>query len=294
MLSAFSVSCDSVIQHNTETATEDMEASATESNDENIRYTYVIKYKELSFASNEQKQAWRSDLLQLIENEGTVRYEDESYAGYDFPYPDRPGIKRGYYLGLFDIDIDGTPELLVDMGGGSAGNSFYDVYSIKSGERLGSINGGADNSWCIYFNTKTGKYEAVGQFEWRMGWMNKLRFINKAVIADNSFGSCILNEWEYLFSSYSLDALHLVPTEERNDPNIEYIWEDICTGADFFINGSKVNANEYFAEYDDFLITTVRIPETAIHLIRRSEYDTAEEIVDALLSLNQKFISTND
>lgn len=261
-----------------------------------VRYTYRVAYKDIEFATEQTKESWREPLLKLFQNEarrGRGEAKDEE-GDYVFPVPDAPGVLFGYYIGLFDIDVDGVPELLIDMGGGSAGNSFYEVYDIRSGEKIGSVNGGQEDSWCVYFDTNTGDFEAVGQFQWRCGWMGKNRFINKADITHSRGGieKCVY-ETEYLTAGYNIDVVAVDITQEDKENGIHGAWEEIYTGTIFNVNGNKVSVDSYFEELDRFTETYIRVPETAIKLITRSDYNTANEIVDALLSLKQEFIVPN-
>ncbi len=272
------------------------ETNVEETEKEVIRYTYRVSYKNIEFVSYENKEEWRESLLRLISNEGTMHYEGDSYAGYyDFPNPEAPGICFGWQLGLFDIDVDGTPELLVDMGGGSAGNACYYVYDIQSGKNIGSLDGGHEDSWCTYFNTNTGRYESIGQFQWRRGWTGRERLVNKATITNTVDGiDDYLYEATFLFASYSVDAINWEATDEEKEQGWAYRWEDIYTDVSFRINGQSASIDEYFYEYDLFVENYARIPETGLRLIRRLDYSTPEEIVDALLSTEQQFISIKD
>ncbi len=273
------------------------EDNTTETEKEVIRYTYRVAYKDIEFASETTKESWREPLLKLFRNEATRGRGEEwgEWGEYVFPYPDQPGLIPGWYIGLFDINVDGVPELLIDMGGGSAGNSFYEVYDIQSGENIGSLDGGQEDSWCVYLDTNMGDFEAIGQFEWRCGWAGKERFINKADITHTLDGiEKYVYETTYLRADYRIDAAAVDLTQEEIENGIHGAWEEIYTGVSFRVNGSDASIESYFGEFDCFMQTYIRIPETALKLIHRSDYSTPEEIVEALLSTTQQYIIVAD
>ncbi len=278
-----------------ETVSEGYDVEKTEKGES--KNTYGLSYKDIAFVSDEAKEKWRCMLIDLFENEAARgRGEDIGEMGdYELPDPDSPGILRGWQIGLFDINVDGIPELLVDMGGGSAGNAYYYVYDLRSGEKLGSLNGGHENSWCIYFNTKSGKYEAIGQFEWRIGWFGKERFIDRATITSTVDGIKDQLYTEQLFYAYySIDVVYKDTANDEHEQGSENTRDEINTGVSFQVNGQTAYIGEYFSEYDSFVESNVRIPETGLKLIRRSDYATAEEIVGALLSTEQQFVKVKD
>lgn len=253
---------------------------------EEVKYVYRTKYVQVEFVSDEQKTEWKNALVSLLNNEKIPNYNSDGSVEYSSLYPDRPCIERGYQLALFDINTDGVPELLVDVGGGSAGNAFYYVYDIVSGKELGTLDGGHDNSWCIYFNQSTGKFEAIGQFEWRGGWSVKMRLVNKATLtnATDSDGAC-LNETSWMYAYYNEELEH---AQEEKRAEVEFrVYEE------------SASMEEYFAAQDDFTENYIRIAETGIKLIDWNDVTSdgddvalkAEKMATALIAANQKFIA---
>lgn len=264
-----------------------------------IIYEYRIAYKDIEFISKESREAWREPLTKLLSNKATPYGENGELLGYTYLYPDQPCIANGNRLGLFDFDMDGVPELLVDLGGGSAGNAFYYVYDIVTGEHLGSINGGFNKSWCIYFNSIEGKYENIGQFEWRSGWQGKQRMVMKATLTNAmSDGRKIMYESHWLYEYYEIEAVEIELTSEDIAAGVSSAWDEIYTGAEFGVNGDKAYIEDYFAEYDSFLENYVRIPESALMLVEwedvcdddEDQTVRAKKMAEALLSSSQEFI----
>ena len=234
--------------------------------DDRIEHEYHISYKDIEFVSTETRELWREPLVKLLSNKAIPYGSGGEIIGYTYLFPDQPCIANGYQLGLYDFDIDAVPELIVNLGGGSAGNAYYYVYDIMTGELLGSLDGGFDKSWCTYFNLDTGKYE--------ISW---------------------------LYAYYEIDAAELELTQEEIDAGIHSSWDEIYTGVKFRVNGKESYIGAYFSGYDFFLENYIRIPETALLLVDWDDvcdYDEdqtnrAQKMTEALLSSRQQFINPN-
>lgn len=285
------------------------EAASVEKSDETtekVKYIYQTKYVDFAFVSDQQKNEWKSALVSLLNNEKTPVYEKgEGVEGYSYLYPDRPCIEPGYQLALFDVNTDGTPELLVNVGGGSAGNAFYYVYDLMSGKEIGTLNGGFDHSWCIYFNRTTGRFVSIGQFEWRSGWRGKVRLVNQATITNTMAGnSHYLYEENLLCAYYEIDAasVELTDEEQETNPAVQDNWEEIYTDVRFWVNEDRAAIEAYFKAQDRFTENYIRIAQTGIQLIDWHDVVNdddsiavkAEKMADALLSSGQKFVKPMD
>lgn len=260
------------------------------SDEAEIQTLYYIESKELSFVSDESKEAWREPLKRLLANmKQWVRWGDSDEARLVAPDSTVPSIEYGHYFGLLDLNMDGIPELLVDVGGGSSGNAYYCVYDIMSGKCLGYMDGAGDNTWCTYLNTTTGEYELIGQFQLRCGWSGRERYIYKANLLSeaNEYGDYI--EQSLCFSAYY--DLEMVEIAENQ-------YDEVCT-ASYYAYGEACTMDRYFSAYDTFMETHIRIPETALQLFaywnicdgETDRFIKAEKMADALLSSPQKFIS---
>ncbi len=237
-------------------------------------YKYNLIRDDIVFADDATKETWREPLVKLIANQGyTVRNIDGDIIGYECPDPSQPSIESGYGYGLLDIDIDGTPELIIQELGGSGGSS-YSVYDIYTGERLCTINGGGA-SWCVYLNTESGELEMIGQYIWHHGYSHPNLYIEKAEkVFDESSSKHKMTTSRYLSASYS---------GSNSADTRAYCFN-------FKINENDTTISEYFNEYDRFMETHIRIAETGKIDFDANYSKTPEEIVDMLLSSEQKFI----
>lgn len=230
---------------------------------QNTSNAYIINYTEL-FVSDSDKEEWYEPLVKLISNqEKSYGNPVDGIIGHAPPRPDEPSIAEGYRMGLFDVNIDGTPELLVDLGGGSAGNSYYYIYDIISGEHIGAINGGGVDSWCIYYNTSKEKFVPIGSYSWRSGDACDMHFISTIRFSDKSpkFDEDLLFYLEYEYDKIA------IKDENRRITGYDIKIAEVAFGA----NNSKCDHDEYYMSYDEFLMTNILIPSTGLKLYRWSD-----------------------
>lgn len=246
-------------------------------------YTYLCGEK-IHFAGEKEAEKWREPLEKLLSNVDATIYSDDAIGaiiGHKPPNPEYPSIADGCACALYDLNLDGVPELLVDLGGGSAGNSYYQVYDIYTGENLYSIDGAQSGSLCVYYDTERKGIVNVNKFSWRSGWSGKMCFTN--IFAGES------EEWsKCLFASYSMD---MVEISEGN-------YDIVCTGARFELDGESIDTERYLFEIDNFEKNYIRIKETELSYIYwwdvAEDEDTpdvkGEKMAEALLSSGQKFV----
>jgi hypothetical protein len=249
-----------------------------------------INGNKIYFASDHEIEKWRAALEKLLSNVAYTQYADDAKGeiiGYKPEYPEEPSVSDGIACALFDLTCDGSPELLIDLGGGSAGNAVYEVYNIYTGEKLGLLDSSPGSAVCCYYNTETDGIDIVNKFYWRNGWSTKL-FYTSFIIPENGN----LTEKIYLESRYEMDMENVA----EDNFNI------ICGGMSCSVWGKVTDPEAYLEECEYFDTTYIRIKETELKYIYwyfvTDESDTpdkrGEKMAAALLSSGQRFIVYND
>ncbi len=237
----------------------------------------MLSYRDISFLSEEKRQAFRRPLIKLFEQEEPFVYYQESE---DYAPSKKYLIKRGWEVGLLDVDMNGVPELIVNLGGGSAGNAFYEVYDLGTGKLLGEISGSYEDSLCTYFDMEKEVFVLLVQYQTQMGWAS--RFSNVDIVSPVSDDR--ENE-----APFRQDSCFEVNYEVIDEFGMSDGWR-----ASFYIEEKEVSLDDYLSEHAAFFKNYIRIPETDMILLDRSAYDTPEEMADALLSTQQQFIAFSE
>lgn len=243
----------------------------------------VIDGEKIEFASEYESEKWREPLEKLLSNTFGKEFYDDATGTIvieEAPYPERPSVERGYGCALYDLNFDGTPELLVNMGGGSAGNIPYMVYDIYTGENVGSLESSPGDCVCSYYDLQAREVKVINQSYWRSGWSSKL-FFTYVITPDGEGGFC---EESYLQCGY--------------DMSLSDSYSIVCTGMHCRIWGKTAEPEFYLAECDEFEKNYIRINETGLKYVAwynvEKKGDTPDErgekMAAALLSSGQKFV----
>ena len=249
-------------------------------------------YESDVYVTDEVKEGWREALVKLISNQDKAYGNPEDgIVGYEPPRPDDPSIAAGFDMGLFDVNTDGVPELLLNMGGGSAGNDTFYVYDIFSGELVCHLNGGGEDAWAVYYDTENEKYMPVGRFDWRVGDSGSLHYI---VTVSKDSETDMLCETPLFFSEYEYDK----------NPHFDvsgYLggMELDIASVDFEMNGETADFQRYHYALTDFYQTHSLVPHTGVKLYYWSEVsdeddsdrERAEKMAEMLLfGSGQRFV----
>ena len=149
-----------------------------------------VEYQEV-YVYDAVKAEWYAPLVKLLSNqEEAYGNPQDGIIDYVPPRPDDPSIAAGCDMGLFDVNLDGVPELLLDLGGGSAGNDYFYVYDIFTGERIGTINGSGSEAWAVYYDIENNKYITIGRYDWRSGDSGSSHFVKTIIFDENAQEYC--------------------------------------------------------------------------------------------------------
>ena len=253
---------------------------------------YIIEYDEL-YVADSDKAEWYDHIVKLISNqEQAYGTPEDGLLGYKAPRPDEPSIAYGYRMGLLDINVDGVPELLLDLGGGSAGNSYYYIYDIISGAKIGALNGGGTDAWCMYYNTESATFVPIGRYSWRIGEYGDIYFTDTVTFSEE--------RGEYIGKGMlSLEYEYEQIIKKDEDGNIVGVEMKIAD-AYFSVDGSRCSSDDYYLAYRAFWLTHVIIPDTGLKLFAWSDVSDysdgdemkAEKMANMLLyGSGQKFLN---
>ncbi len=214
-----------------------------------------------SFISQEQKAAWKTDLLSTLANIGIK--DSEHY------------IPGSYAIGLMDINFDNIPEVLAASAGGSMGNVCIDIYDLSTGKKICDYNAphwqDGDNIYlCVAY--KDGENVILSEGSFRvpdLGWVKLFGTLSRQMNFDQYL------EGEILFA--------------------ESVAKEI---GHYECNGQTVTKEEYDARFEQFLEDYQPINETQIQLIKWEEFDAEnreelnKKMADALIGSAQQFVYT--
>ena len=222
------------------------------------------------YFSDEERQAWFEPIVKLISNQQEPYGNPaEGIIGYIAPRPDEPSIESGFNMGLFDVTGDGTPELLLDKGGGSAGNDYFYVYDIFSGEIIATLDGGGEKAWAVYYDIENNKYFPVGRYDWRVGCFGSMHFVTTIQYSEANKVFC---EKGIFYSALYFEEKHV----ESEDGDINEV-EFVITDAEFKINGEDVDFQHYHYELSEFYQSYSLVPNTGLLLYDWSDVSDAED-----------------
>lgn len=210
------------------------------------------------FVTDTEKEGWRDPLEKLLYKQQT---------GEKDPASDRPSIEWGNSLGLFDINADGVPELLVDMGGGSAGNAYFYVYDIFSGEMIGQLDGDSTGAWGTYYDIGKKRYLPIGRYDWRIGAAGSEHYISTVEYDQEKE---IYREKILFFAAYEYDQEFLID-ENGNFGGVELT----IAQALYQVNGEEAEFQRYHYAQSQFYREYSFVPGTG--LVPCDWYDVQNE-----------------
>ena len=254
----------------------------------------ALPYDQIRFASERQKKRWIKPLTERLASM-KPRY-DSLVIGEGGPsyseYLASEGIVYGCGLALYDIDLDGVPELLCDLGGGSMGNGEFIAYDLYTGEIvLEHLSGTIDGGWCVYYDTESARFCHIGQLIYRLGWSEKHVRIRRIWAGE-------------LTQEPVLDISYRCRMGSWGEEPHELYWEVYDTA----LFGEPIPVEDYLGVQSEFFRTHIRIPQTEMTVIpywtaHHDDIHTeppapispqqAEQLARALLFSGQEFLIPN-
>ncbi len=232
---------------------------------------------DVSFISDKEISLWREPLEALLVNARDMASEDE-----DVPTnPHLPTIYKGYDCGLLDVNFDGTPEVIINLGGGSAGNAYYNVYDLYTGADLGSFDGGMNESWIVTYHLSDHTFAYRGDYQWREG-----------AGLDHIFYATILYDQERQIYMTDILSQKTVVTSGWTDdpPTYHYYSMDKKVTEDVYQQAMNEDKGNYYP-IDGTAMITLSWWDLETD---EDTYETlAKKMTDALLATGQKFILSN-
>ena len=259
-----------------------------------------IDGNDIYFVSDEQRMTWESSIASLLSNVQHMQYLDDLEMKGDHceaANPDLPSVPESHYCALFDVTEDGIPELLVFPygGGGSSGNAFYYVYDIMTGEEIGYMDIGYEETLCVYYQRDAQALHLVSQYQRRCGWDYRSRHIVTHKYHESAKD---VMEAPFFSTSHVIDGQIVDPASADSDGQYTGTWVETYPDTQYFFKGELVSLDHYYYEYDRFVNQWIRIPETALLLISWSDVVEDEDdnvtraikMARALVTSEQEFV----
>ena len=274
---------------------------------------YKPVYDTVDYITDEEKEDWRPHLIRRL-----------TYVrGFDCE-----GLPEGEYAigshtayALFDLDLDGVPELLggcLNVGSGYATcypYAFYAAYDLYTGRELDTKNFTVSSNTSVYYDAERGAYEVYS--------MDYETYSYNAAHAAS--GTFVIDRVEVLYDCDAWFSPEDFPTE-RDIPYLVttaylrtsisskgmYSEETIDDGYDsnrfttiygdpsYILDGKPCEYNEFYIALLSFMNTHISIRDTQLQYVT-TFYDSMEDFseliseqaeahADRLLSNGQKFV----
>ena len=244
--------------------------------DEHTQQT--IGDKTFTFASQKDKEAWRKPLERLLANAYGVSAEDRE----DPTYKDLPTFWGGKECALLDVTLDGVPELIINYGGGTAGNHAYGIFDLYTGADLGSFDADHEDDWRVYYNTDLDLICLMGVYGFREGW--DINYTFHSQLAYNA------ERGEYT-SRVLYETRSVIKNMNDDSPQVTY-----------YVGDQKVSEADYTAAMEAYEQSYLELENTKLTFFSWYDLDAEEDnakdrakkMADLLLSSEQRFLLPED
>ena len=238
------------------------------------------------YVSDAEKAKWKEPLTALLSNLHAHSYTVEVDPNAEYPEDRYMMVEGCEGVALFDVTADGIPEVAVRYAGGSAGNSYYELYDLYSKEMIGSFSSGWTDEtyygdWAIY-RSGDGNYKPFGVYNYRIGWAQTDTFFSTLEQTPRGWEDAVRYTVVRLFVGDMASTV-------------------IDMGYTFYKASAEVDKETFEADLKAFAESHTRITGTEMVSIEWRELDgytgetpqtiLAEKMAEALLQTKQRFVA---
>ena len=268
--------------------------------------SYDLAYQEWAYVSDEVRQTWREPLIDFL---STIH--PYGHAVEVNPFAEHPEDRYQWYEGphsvsLLDIDMDGTPEVILSSGIGTSWALTHSVYDLMTGKYIDKFSGGGTDNWCVYYNTEGGIFQIYGLCTERAGWSDGARYTSMIYMGEDEYYDIeVVLTRRLFYESYSMESVDHIKTGDGADSDYDKRLETVYEPTSYRLEWDQVGPEDYFYEYNMFWNSLVRLPYTRMitlswndaghddfknYEFERDQPILAAQMADALLSSEQRFI----
>lgn len=292
-----------------ETEFEDTETEVSESDAPPVLPEYHLVLDTVDYITDEEKEAWRPHLIRRLSH--IKGLTEEGLPEGEYPI----GAYTAY--ALFDLNLDGVPELLggyLNVGSGfhaAYPYGFLDAYDLYTGQKLNTRHFSASPNTTVHYNTEKGTYEIYSVDYESSGFNAEASYSGTFVIdrvevlyeqfwfPDEDFPSeediPIVISTAYLHTSIGTRGYFSEETAEDGSNRFTTVYRDPT----YTLDGKSCTYQEYYNELLNFMNTRHSLRDTQMQYVI-AFYDSlerpdrileaAEQFANELLSNSQKYV----
>ena len=282
----------------------------TESNTAPVLPEYHLVLDTVDYITDEEKEAWRPHLIRRLSHVKGLTEE---------------GLPEGEYAigaydcyALFDLNLDGVPELLGGFPNFGSGfhtaypYCFMDAYDLYTGRKLDTRHFSVSTNTSVHYNTEKGAYEIYSvdyessSFNAEASYSGSFVIERVEVLYEQFWfphedfpseeDTPIVVSTTYLCTSIGTQGYYSEETLEDGSHRFTTVYRDPT----YTLDGEPCEYYEYYNELLNFMNTRYSLRDTQIQLIRPGYagmeanldrvFTNAEQYADQLLSGSQKFV----
>ena len=274
---------------------------------------YKPVYDTVDYITDEEKEAWRPYLIRRLTYVQGFNNEDLPEGEY--------AVGAHTVYALFDVDLDGVPELLggcLNVGSGFATcypYAFYAAYDLYTGRELDTKNFMISNNTSVYYDAEQGVYK-VYSVDYETSSYNAAHAATGTFVIDRVEVLYDCDTWfpaddfptekdipylvttAYLHTSISSKGMYSEETvDDGYDSNR---FTTVYSDPSYILDGKPCEYSDYYVALLNFMNTHISIRDTQLQYVY-TFYDSIEDFselvseqaeahADQLLSNGQKFV----